>query len=199
MDGRRACGWRAIEGSAVLEVLLAAAFLVSLAGMAVPLTARVADSARARSAASFVAARLRLARAHAVSTRQATALAFDQEGSRWVVRRCIDGNGNGVRRAEMSDGPDTCEAPRELAHQFSRVVLALGAGVPAVDGDVGVSAAVRFGRSALASCTPAGSCTPGTVYIRSERGEQFAVRVSGLTGRTRLLRFDTGTRTWTSD
>src|SRR5690606_30637546 len=54
MDGRRVCGWRATEGSVVLEVLLTAAFLISLAGMAVPLTARVADSARARSAASFV-------------------------------------------------------------------------------------------------------------------------------------------------
>jgi hypothetical protein len=51
----------------------------------------------------------------------------------------------------------------------------------------------------MASCTPLGHCTPGTVYVRSARGEQFAVRVSGVTGRTRLLRFDPGTRTWRAE
>jgi hypothetical protein len=200
MTGRRACGWRATEGAALLEVLLAAAFLVSLAGLAVPLTARAADSARGRSAASFVAARLRLARAQAVSTHQATALVFQQEGGRWVFRRCRDGNGNGVRSSEIADGRDTCAQPAEdLGHQFPGAALGLGPGIPDVDGGTGESSAVRFGRSAMASCTPVGHCTPGTVYVRSDGGEQFAVRVSGVAGRTRLLRFDTGDRRWTSD
>jgi type II secretory pathway pseudopilin PulG len=199
MTGRRACGWRATEGATLLEVLLAAAFVVLLAGLAVPLTAQAADSARARSAASFVAARLRLARAHAVTAHQAAALVFDQVDTRWVFRRCSDGNGNGVRRAEIGDGRDVCLGREELGHQFSGVALGLDAGIPDLDGDVGETAAVRFGRSAMASCTPLGHCTPGTVYLRSGRGQQFAIRVSGVTGRTRLLRFDQGTRRWTTD
>lgn len=199
MIARRAPGLRGAEGAALIEVLLAAAFLVSIAGMAVPLTAQAADGARARSAAAFVAARLRLARMHAVSTHRATALVFDQVGDRWVFRRCSDGNDNGVRRTEIADGRDVCEKAGELDDQFSGVALALGTGIPDVDGDVSKPGAVRFGRSAMASCTPVGNCTPGSVYVRSEHGRQFAVRVSGITGRTRLLRFDPGTRRWTAD
>jgi hypothetical protein len=199
MEGRRACVWRASDGAALIEVVLAAAFLVSLAGLAVPLIAQAADSARARSASSYVAGRLRLARAHAVSTHQASALAFEQSGARWLFRRCSDGNGNGVRRSEIADGRDPCHSPaEELAQRFPGAAFALGTGVPDVDGNASASA-VRFGPAEMASCTPLGHCTPGTVYVRSERGEQFAVRVSGVTGRTRLLRFDPGTRTWRAE
>lgn len=200
MPGRRVCGRHATEGATLIEVLLAAAFLMSLAGLAVPLTAQAADSARARSAASFVAGRLRLARTQAVSTRQATALVFEHVQERWRFRRCVDGNGNGVRTAEIAEGKDLCPGPSESVEQlYSGTTLALDALVPDLDGLVGPSSPVRFGRGAMASCTPVGHCTPGTLYVRSGRGEQFAVRVSGVTGRTRILRFDAGARTWTSD
>jgi type II secretory pathway pseudopilin PulG len=198
MEGRRASGWRASEGAALIEVLLAGALVVSLAGLAVPLTAQAADSARARSATSYVAARLRQARAHAVGHAQATALVFERTGSQWGFRRCSDGNGNGVRRADIADGRDPCQPPEMLARQFPGAELAIGAGIPDVDGNPG-SAAVRFGTGAMASCSPLGHCTPGTVYVRSGRGEQFAVRISAVTGRTRLLRFDPGTRAWRAE
>jgi hypothetical protein len=48
----------------------------------------------------------------------------------------------------------------------------------------------------MASCSPLGSCTAGTVFLRSERGLQWAIRVAGVTGRTRILRYDNGARTW---
>ena len=200
MAGRRVCEWHATEGATLLEVLLAAAFLMSLAGLAVPLTTQAADSVRTRSAASFVAGRLRLARTQAVSTRQATALVFEQEDERWRFRRCVDGNGNGVRTAEIAGGSDACPGPAEsVDDHFRGTTFALDPGIPDLDGFIGPSSAVRFGRSAMASCTPLGHCTPGTIYVRSDRGEQFAVRVSGTSGRTRVLRFDPGVRRWTSD
>lgn len=198
--GRRVSERHSAEGATLLEVLLAAAFLMSLAGLALPLTTQAADSLRARSAASFVAGRLRSARTQAVSTRRATALVFEQEDGRWRFQRCVDGNGNGVRAAEIAGGSDACPGPSErVDNHFPGTTFALEPGIPDLDGVTGASSAVRFGRSAMASCTPLGHCTPGTIYVRSDRGEQFAVRVSGITGRTRVLRFDPGTRRWMSD
>ena len=36
----------------------------------------------------------------------------------------------------------------------------------------------------------------GTVYIRSRRDAQYAVRIFGETGKTRMLKFERRTRRW---
>jgi hypothetical protein len=48
----------------------------------------------------------------------------------------------------------------------------------------------------MASFSPAGGATPGTLFLRSAAGAQYAVRVGNMTGRTRVLRFDVGTGQW---
>ena len=55
---------------------------------------------------------------------------------------------------------------------------------------------VRFGASQIASFSPEGSCTAGTLYLRSLRGLQYAVRLGNVTGRTRILRYDAAARRW---
>ena len=55
---------------------------------------------------------------------------------------------------------------------------------------------VRFGSSNLASFSALGSCTAGTLFLRSPMGAQYAVRLAGATGRTRVLRYAPATRTW---
>jgi hypothetical protein len=55
---------------------------------------------------------------------------------------------------------------------------------------------VRFGASDMVSFSPAGGCTPGTLFIRSRLGVQYAVRIGAATGRTRILRYETGGRAW---
>ncbi len=200
MNGRRARGWSASEGAALLELLLATAIVVSLAGMAVPLTAQAADDARARAASNHLAHRIRQARQQAVAGNRATALVFDEAGGRWAMRTCVDGNGNGVRRAEIGSGPDTCpHGTPQVDQLFPGVQLVLPSHIPDLDAQTGDSRGVRFGLSSMASCTPLGHCTPGTFYLRSTRGQQYAVRVSGTMGRTRVLRFDPGVRRWTTD
>ena len=37
---------------------------------------------------------------------------------------------------------------------------------------------------------------PGTLYLLGPTGEQYAIRVLGVTGRVRLLHFIKGTRQW---
>jgi hypothetical protein len=57
------------------------------------------------------------------------------------------------------------------------------------------SAAVTF-QGGLASLSPLGTGSSGTVILRSDRGRHCAVRVAGVTGRVRTLTFDAETRQW---
>jgi hypothetical protein len=55
---------------------------------------------------------------------------------------------------------------------------------------------VRIGSTNLLSFSPLGSATPGTIYVRGREGLQLAVKITGATGRTRLLRYVPRTREW---
>ena len=46
------------------------------------------------------------------------------------------------------------------------------------------------------SFTPLGTASSGTLYLRGRDGSEYAVRVLGATGRTRVLRYEAITRTW---
>lgn len=197
MHGRWASGWSADSGVALIEVVLVAVLVLSVAALAMPLTAHAADVSRVHAAAGFLSGRLRAARLHAVTRSAAVALVFDRSDAGWAFRVCSDGNGNGLRRADIAADRDRCEeGPYRVADMFAGVELALAPGVPGVDGETGDDEGVRFGRSAMASCSPAGHCSPGTLYLRSGGGQQYAVRVGGVTGRTRLLHYDVGSRRW---
>ena len=56
---------------------------------------------------------------------------------------------------------------------------------------------VRFGRGDILTFSPLGTASSGTLYLRASRsGEQYAVRVLGVTGRVRVLRFESAAGTW---
>lgn len=131
-------------------------------------------------------------------TRSAPAgVVFSLSSGRWTVSRCVDGNANGVRRTDIARAVDRCEPPMDLTQQFSGVIVAVDPALPDPDGGAGSSDPVRFGAGDIASFSPAGTATPGTVYLRSSGGVQWAVRVAGITGRTRILRWDERRRQWT--
>jgi type II secretory pathway pseudopilin PulG len=190
-------GARDDDGASMVEVLVAAALIVSLTSLALPATAHSVDASRAREASGFIAARMRLARQLAVVRAASTGLVFDRIEGRWVMRVCIDGNGNGLRRAEIGSGVDACpDGTHDLLTMFPGVDVAVDPGLRGPDGEPGSADAVRFGASDIASFSPEGSATAGTVFLRSDRGRQLAVRVGNVTGRTRILRYDTGGRSW---
>jgi type II secretory pathway pseudopilin PulG len=191
---RRCVGAGPEAGFSLVDLLVAAALVGGLAGMAVPLMTQATDAARARAAAGYVAGRLRLARIQAVRAGAATALVFDADDGSF--RLCRDGNGNGVRRLDVESGRDPCGPAETVDDRFADVRVGLDPTVPDLDMVAGRQDGIRFGRSAMASCSPAGHCTPGSLYLTSAGGTHFGVRVSGLTGRTRLLRFDRGSNGW---
>lgn len=185
-------------GVSLVEVTLALALAATVAAMSAPVFAASLDAGRARQAAQYLAAQCRSARMEAVARSSTAALVFGQAAGRWRVQRCVDGNGNGVRRAEILTGRDSCAAASvELGELFPGVAIAVDPALPDPDNGAGSADAVRFGASDVASFTPLGTATAGTVYVRSAGGAQYAVRVAGVTGRTRVLRFDTGRHEWT--
>ena len=188
---------RSSAGSSFVELLVGLAIISILITLAVPATAYSIDSSRARGAAGFVAARLRLARQHAVFRTTASGLVFDAVDGRWQIRACQDGNGNGLRRMEITAGVDQCpDGPFDLGQMFRGVTVAVDPGLKGPDGEPGSADPVRFGTSDMASFSPEGSGTSGSLYLRSARGQQYAVRVGNVTGRTRVLRYDAESGTW---
>jgi len=55
---------------------------------------------------------------------------------------------------------------------------------------------IRLGSSSILTFTPLGTSSPGTLYVRGRRGIQYAIRILGETGKTRVLKFDPRTRRW---
>ncbi len=200
--GRAACATGDREfGASYAELLIVLAIASTVAAMAVPVTAGVIDASRARDAAGFVAAHFQLARTDAVLETRSIAVVFDQTGGGWTFRVCRDGNGNGIHRADVSSGVDACfEGPYDLAQLFPGITVAIDPSLPDPDNESGSGSAdaVRFGKSDIASFSDTGTCTAGTMFLRSPAGQQYAVRVNNVTGRTRILRFDPGSRRWSA-
>jgi prepilin-type N-terminal cleavage/methylation domain-containing protein len=186
------------RGFTLLELLLALSITTIVLAMSVPMTASALDEIRTSMAARYLEGRIMNARMLAVKRSSSVALRFEPAAGDYGIAEYLDGNGNGIRSAEITSGLDPQLAPRQfLRHQFPLVVFGLRGGIPDVDGarSTADSDGIRIGSSRILSLGPDGTATSGTLYLHGRRG-QFAVRILGATGRTRVLRFDTGTGQW---
>lgn len=164
--------------------------MMTCAGIAIAQVLTVMDHARGHAAARYLAARLGLARTQAVARGTAVGLRFDQVPGGFTFDVFVDGNGNGIRTTDIEAGIDLpIEPPTSLFDRFPGVDIGLSPTSPGTD-------PVQLGRTNLLTFTPTGTATSGTVYIRDREGTQWAVRVLGATGRTRVLRYDPRTREW---
>ena len=189
----RTIGAGSALGVALIDVLVALAIVLMLLGLSAPVTASVTDASRARHAASFLSSRFRLARQEAVARGVNVGVVFDFAGGTWSLRVCRDGTGNGLRRAEIQTGADPCvEGPYDLGDLFQGLDIAIDATLRGPAGEPPSADPVRFGSANLVSFSPLGSCTSGSLYLRSRTGDQYAVRVTGVTGRIRVLRYERG-------
>jgi type II secretory pathway pseudopilin PulG len=188
------CG--ADAGVSLLEALVVVTIAVVVAGMSLPTAAAALDDGRARQAAAFAAGELRGTKQEAVMKSAAVGLVFNAQGNVWTYRRCVDGNTNGVRKVDIASGKDHCAQTMDLSAMFAGVVIGVDPTIPGPDGDPSSADPVRFGPSDIASFSPTGSCTAGTLFVRSVKGTQYAIRIAGVTGRLRVLRYNPGTHKW---
>jgi len=184
------------NGYSLLELLFAVSIATTLMALAVPLASGTLDDVRAAGAARYLGARVAATRLEAVRRSSTVALRFEPQGTDYAFTSFLDGNGNGLRAADISSGIDRPLGRVErLVDQFANTTLGLLPGIPDLDGATGTSVGVRLGSSAFLSIAPNGSATGGTLYVHGQRS-QYAIRILGATGRVRFFRYDRGARTW---
>jgi prepilin-type N-terminal cleavage/methylation domain-containing protein len=186
------------KGYSLLELLMVITIVVILCGVAIPLAHGSVDRTRAAGAARYVAGRMALARFEAVRRSAYVAIRFAEQSDGYWLRAFVDGNGNGVLSRDIARGIDLPITGEErLDHHYAGVEFGILSSVTGLDpGPFNETDPVQIGASNLLSFSPTGACTSGTVFIHGLRGTQFAVRVLGATGRTRVFEFDFGARQW---
>jgi prepilin-type N-terminal cleavage/methylation domain-containing protein len=185
------------RGLTIVELLFTLAVLSTLAAIAFAVTAETIDQMRTAMAARYISGVIVGARISAASRAAAVALRFEPSGDDYYFGPVLDGNGNGVRTADLQRGIDRAlRTPERLRDKFPGVSFAIQAGVPDLDGVTGGQRdGVRIGSARILTLSPDGTATSGTLYVCGRKG-QYAVRVLGVTGRTRVFRYQEGNRTW---
>jgi hypothetical protein len=188
------------RGVALVDVLPALALAALLSATTIPVVAGTLEHERAALGAHYLATRIAETQLEALRRGVTVALRFqlDEDDVSWQA--FADGNGDGVLSRDIADGIDHPIGPAEhLARHARHVSLRINQPVPDAGGggllDSG-SDPLRIGPTNLVACAPTGSLTGGTLYVASPGGPQFAVRVTGSTGRVRVLRFDRATGQW---
>ncbi|MGE0812020.1 MAG: Tfp pilus assembly protein FimT/FimU [Vicinamibacterales bacterium] len=196
---RAAASGRHASGYSLVEAIVVLGLVGGLAAIAVPVLSRAQDAAEAASAAHYVASLVARARFDAARQQRTVALRFLATTPPSFVR-VVDGDGDGVTAADIASGVDRVSGPADrLEDHFGRARFGVSGAVSAI-GETrtlgGSDDPIRFGVARQISVSPLGSATSGTAYVTSEAGVQFAVRIAGVTGRARVLRYDRGRGTW---
>jgi type II secretory pathway pseudopilin PulG len=184
-------------GFTLVEALFTLALAATVVCVALPSAGEAIDAQRTAMAARYVSARLTEARISAVNRSASVGLRFEPDGRDYRFTLYADGNGNGIRSLDISLGVDVPIAPPErLRDKFPGVSTGLMNGYPDADQVEGTGAdGVRLGSSRIATMSPDGTGTPGTIYLHGRRS-QFAVRILGTTGRVRVLQYRAGSDEW---
>jgi len=173
---------------------------VTLTAAAVPQYLAGVDDRRVRGAAHHLSARLQRARMEAVLRSAMVGVQFTETSAgRYTYAVYVDGNRNGILTRDIQRGIDRpIGAAERLPDTFAGVEFGAIPGLPSVDagGAAPGSDPIRLGSGSIASFSALGTASSGTVYIRGRHNTQYAVRIFGETGKTRMLKFETGTRQW---
>ncbi len=175
------------------------ATLLTLGGVAVPPLRYTIDCARASGAARYVSTRLQRARLEAITRSADVAVHFDIEPSGYSFAVYIDGNRNGVLARDIQSGVDWRLGHVErLPDNFAGVEFGALAELPPVDlgGTAPGTNPIRLGTSGSATFSALGTSSTGTLYVKGNGSQQFAIRIYGETGKTRILKYDVQSRRW---
>lgn len=194
---------RLASGFSVSEVTVALAVVsIGLFMMAPPLV-KLSAALRVRLAAEELVSVLRMARSLAVRQNVNVAVRFATEPSGAVTFGLYrDADGDGVLNADIRAGVDKEIAPpRRLMHVGRDVHLGLPDQRVRDPGDPhrwleAGGDPVRFNDSNLASFSPLGGATPGSLYVTDGHERLAVVRVLGTTGKVRVLVYDFASQTW---
>jgi prepilin-type N-terminal cleavage/methylation domain-containing protein len=191
------------KGFTLIELLVGLAVLTSLLALGVPPLLRTSDDLRLRMAAGEVAGVFRASRSFATRYGANVAVKFNTEKTGIVTFALYrDGNGNGVLNKDITSGKDRPLMPPQSLKLLGRdVVFGFPPGPPPRDPGTGrpmdrLDDPIRFNDSDLASFSPLGTATPGSVYLCNGSGHLMVVRVLDRTGKVSLLSYDARAQQW---
>jgi prepilin-type N-terminal cleavage/methylation domain-containing protein len=191
------------RGFTLIELLVGLAVLTSLLALGVPPLLRTSDDLRLHMAAGEIVGVFRSSRSFAQRYGANVAVKFNTEKNGVVTFALYrDGNGNGVLTKDIASGKDRPVMPPQSLKLLGRDVgFGFPPGPPPRDPSTGkpmdrLDDPIRFNDSDLASFSPLGTATPGTVYLRNGSGHLVAVRVADRTGKVAILTYDSGTQKW---
>ncbi|MFN8057523.1 MAG: GspH/FimT family pseudopilin [Vicinamibacterales bacterium] len=183
-------------GFSLSELLVATAVIVvAVAGSAAAVSSGLAE-ARGAGAGRYLAMLLQQARARAVLEGVAVGLHFAERDGRTIMALVRDGDGDGIRSADIDSGIDPIVTPYEaMDERFRGVEFRIGTDCVSPDGLEVLrrgSDALRIGRTSTLVFTPLGTSSSGSMYLCGASGPQVVVRVLGATGRSRAMAWASG-------
>ncbi|HEV8632212.1 MAG TPA: type II secretion system protein [Thermoanaerobaculia bacterium] len=191
------------RGFQLVEMVVALAVLAIGALLVVPPVLSLSAALRVDLAAHELAAALQEAKSLARRHSAMVAVKFYPGANRVAFACYRDGDGDGVLNSDIVRGVDPQVTPlRFLAHLGGRVGFGFPPGPPPRDpGDPSrrlgrLADPVRFNDSDLASFGSFGSATPGSLYVTDGRRELAVVRVTGISGRVRILHWNPDADSW---
>jgi hypothetical protein len=188
-------------GFSAPELILAMTVAASLVAVAAPGALQLRSALAVRSAAGEVRSALYRARAQAIARCRNVGVKFRKNGNRYEWALYVDGNGNGIRTAEIASGIDR---PLGIVIPWSRndVLPGILTGTRVPDpSNPGHTLdrpddPIRFNLSDICSFSEVGESTPGSVYLWDGHDRMAVVRVFGRTAKIRTLYYRRGEKEW---
>lgn len=183
-----------------LVVVLCLTAMIITAG--IPTLTEARRAAALREASGRLWGMLVLCRANAIMRCRATALVFERtEDGAWRCFVAEDGDGDGLRRADMEAGRDRVIG--EVLH-LEGTTAGLGiladrrvpdpSGSGRLDGNF--DDPVRAGRGDIITFTPRSTATPSSIYLTDYHDRMRVLRITPGTGRVYGLVWRTGWKKW---
>ncbi len=193
--------WPAAEtGTSLLELLLMVAMVAAVSAIGLGGLRHARAERAGREAARLLMYQLQAVAndARLSATDMAVTLTQPVDGVA-MFQVLEDGNGNGVRVAEVAAGVDHHVGGPRPAFTEGSARLAIAQPVPTTDQSGTLpagSAPVRFGIAPYISFSPRRAGASGSIYVVGPNRAHYAIRVLGSTGRLRLLCLNDTAFTW---
>lgn len=192
---------RGNAGISLVELLLGLAISATLLTVIVPGVFHLRAAIAVRSAAGQVQTAFFRARSVAITRGTLVGVKFRRNGLRHEWALYADGNGNGVRNAEIASGVDR---PMGIFYPWDRNDVMPGIMTTAPVPDPGSPGShldrlddpIRFNNSDICSFSPFGESTPGSVYLWDGHDRMGVVRVFGRSAKIRTLYHRRGEPGW---